>query len=103
MKDFTYYPFPIIHDSLRDVFRFLNFAALREVEDADEAFACASLIAPLLKQKSMCSFSPRLSVCMVFEQIGHVSSFKVSVTEGERDRLRPDGGFVELEGLEVEA
>ena len=51
--------------------------------------ACASLIAPLLRQKSICSFRPWLSVSSSLPQIGHSRS-----GTGEAPPLDPlDAGF----------
>lgn len=66
-----------------------------------EADACASRIAPLLRQKSICSLSPRLSVSMVFEQIGQTNICAASTTEEERDRLVIEAGSLELEAPEA--
>ena len=45
---------------------------LTDTDEEVEASAWASLIAPLLRQKSICALKAELSICSVFEQIGHV-------------------------------
>lgn len=61
-KDVDYFDFS---------FRFGFFQSLGLATGAFRLSACASEIAARLRQKSMCSFSPPLSVSHTLEQIGH--------------------------------
>ena len=64
---------------------------LTDTDEEVEASAWASLIAPLLRQKSICALKAELSICSVLEQIGHVWDC-VSLS-GFDFRFEADAGF----------